>query len=285
MIRNGNDTCASWKELLETAIKEPGIIHEAYSRFWNYSLNNQISALMQCRARDLQPGPLATFRRWQELGRHVRKGEKALVLCMPVTVKSKREESADYDGSSEPGSKSMTNAVRTLFVYKPNWFVLSQTVGEPFTAPSVPDWNQDLGLENLDIQLEPFAHLDGNCQGYATRDRKVAVSPIAALPHKTLFHELAHILLGHTGDSSLSDGESTPKSLKEVEAESVALICCESLELPGAEYARGYIQHWIAGEEISEKSAQRIIQTADRILRAGTADSARCHHPTIQPFL
>jgi hypothetical protein len=80
-----------------------------------------------------------------------------------------------------------------------------------------------------------------------------------------LFHELGHILLGHIGDSSLSDGESTPKSLKEVEAESVALICCESLDLPGAEYARGYIQHWIHGEEIPEKSAQGIVQSAARL--------------------
>ena len=112
--------------------------------------------------------------------------------------------------------------------------------------------------------------MDGNCQGYATRDRKVAVSPLAVLPHKTLFHELAHILLGHIGDSSLTDGESTPKSLMEVEAESVALICCEALELPGAEYARGYIQHWLVGGEIPEKSAQRIVQSADRILKAGT---------------
>ena len=68
----------------------------------------------------------------------------------------------------------------------------------------------------------------------------------------------------------MSDGEVTPKSLREVEAESVALICCEALELSGAEYARGYIQHWIRGGEIPENSAQRIVQSADRILRAGT---------------
>jgi hypothetical protein len=225
---------------------------------------------MQCKDRNLQPGPIATFLRWKELGRFVRKGEKALVLCMPVTVKSKqnRKSSTEDAGPDEPTSKS--SSARTMFVYKPNWFVLSQTDGEPFTPPSSPTWDRGLALATLEIQEEPFNHMDGNCQGYATRDRKVAVSPLAALPHKTLFHELAHILLGHTTESSMSDGEITPKSLKEVEAECVALICCESLDLPGAEYARGYIQHWIQGAEIPEKSAQRIVQSADRILRAGT---------------
>jgi hypothetical protein len=82
---------------------------------------------------------------------------------------------------------------------------------------------------------------------------------------------MAHVLLGHTAESSMSDGEVTPRSLKEVEAECVALICCESLALSGTEYARGYIQHWIQGAEIPEKSAQRIVQSADRILRAGSA--------------
>jgi N-terminal domain of anti-restriction factor ArdC len=28
--------------------------------------------------RGIQPGPLATFPKWKELGRHVKKGEKAL---------------------------------------------------------------------------------------------------------------------------------------------------------------------------------------------------------------
>lgn len=34
-------------------------------------------------------GPLATYKAWQEKGRQVRKGEKALILCMPITGKRK----------------------------------------------------------------------------------------------------------------------------------------------------------------------------------------------------
>ncbi len=51
----------------------------------------------------------------------------------------------------------------------------------------------------------------------------------------------------------------------------MALICCENLGLEGAPYCRGYIQSWLAGDEIPEKSAQRIFAAADKILRAGTA--------------
>jgi len=50
-----------------------------------------------------------------------------------------------------------------------------------------------------------------------------------------------------------------------------ALIGCDALGLEGAAYCCGYIQAWLAGDEIPEKSAQRIFAAAGRILSAGTA--------------
>jgi hypothetical protein len=50
-----------------------------------------------------------------------------------------------------------------------------------------------------------------------------------------------------------------------------AMVLCESLQLPGAEYSRGYIQSWLRGDVIPEKSAMRIFEAADRILKAGQA--------------
>ena len=79
------------------------------------------------------------------------------------------------------------------------------------------------------------------------------------------------MLLGHTAEGSQADGELTPRSLRECEAEAVALLCCAALELPGATEARGYIQHWWGqGNPIPERSAQRIFKAADQILKAGT---------------
>ena len=57
-----------------------------------------------------------------------------------------------------------------------------------------------------------------------------------------------------------------------MEAEAVGLLCCEALNVEGADYCRGYIQHWLrpgTGEVIPEKSAQKIFRAADQILRAG----------------
>jgi hypothetical protein len=96
------------------------------------------------------------------------------------------------------------------------------------------------------------------------------VNPVAALPHKTTFHEIAHIVLGHTASEKLVDSEQTARHIREVEAESVALICCETLGLEGADFCRGYIQHWLKTEkEIPNQSAARIFTAASTILKAG----------------
>ena len=93
---------------------------------------------------------------------------------------------------------------------------------------------------------------------------RISVSPVAARPWKTTFHELAHLLLGHTSEGQRSDDERTPRDLRECEAEAVALLCCEALGLPGAPEARGYIQSWWgAGNEIPERSSQKILKVAD----------------------
>ena len=59
-----------------------------------------------------------------------------------------------------------------------------------------------------------------------------------------------------------------------LEAEAVALLCCESLGLEGAEFSRGYIQSWGQGQTFTERSAQRIFHAADRILKAGYAQNS-----------
>jgi antirestriction protein ArdC len=112
--------------------------------------------------------------------------------------------------------------------------------------------------------------LDGNVQGYA-KGRAVAINPVAEQPESTLFHEVAHIVLGHTVEGTLASDSSdrTPRDIRELEAECVALLCCETLGLPGAAESRGHIQSWFKGGEVPERSAQRIIHAADEILRAG----------------
>ena len=262
-------------DLLSRALTEPGVISRAYSAFHGYSLGNQLLAWVQCADRGIQPGPIATFMGWKDKGRYVRKGEKAIVLCMPLTGKRKAK-----DGEAAAPDRPEADArpeTFTRFVYRPNWFVLAQTDGQDLEPAPIPTWEHTRALDALGVTEEPFTSTDGNCQGYA-RQRTIAVSPLAELPHKTRFHELAHVMLGHTSEAEagLTDSEMTPRSLREVEAEAVALVCLEALGLPGADHCRGYIQHWNerrGAEPIPERSAQRIFKAADQILNAGTTNA------------
>jgi len=251
----------NFSTLLQQAVNEPGTIMKAYSAFHNYSIGNQLLALVQCQLRGIEPGPITTFPKWQDLKRHVKRGEKALTLCMPVTVKRKETNDTGED----------QDASFTTFVYKARWFVLAQTDGEAMDLPLMPAWDADRCLSALEIERIACTATDGNCQGYA-RKRQIAINPVAQLPHKTLFHEVAHVALGHTTEADFNDSELTPRNLREVEAEAVALLCCEALNLDGAEFCRGYIQEWLkrgSDSAIPEKSAQRILRVADQILKAG----------------
>ncbi len=172
-----------WSALLVEAVNKPGLIMEAYSAFHNYSIGNQILALVQCQLRGLEPGPINTFPGWQALGRTVKRGERALILCMPISRKVRDEEAPESNG--ENGERRFT-----IFMHKARWFAISQTVGDEFTAPRLPEWEADRPLAALDIAQIPFIDTDGNCQGYAKK-RQIAINPVAQLPYKTLFHEAA----------------------------------------------------------------------------------------------
>ena len=151
-MQNSNNP--TFAELLRSAVAEPGTLSSAYQQFHSYSLGNQLLAMFQCHARGVKPGPMATFPRWKELGRQVRKGEKALTLCMPITLKRRQDTNdADTDGA---------DSVFTRFVYRSRWFVLSQTEGNELPEPSVPAWNAQQALATLGIDEVEFGSTDGN---------------------------------------------------------------------------------------------------------------------------
>src|SRR5712691_2862900 len=121
---------ASFADLLCSAVSEPGTISTAYRAFHNYSFGNQLLALAQCAERGITPGPISTFMGWKDKGRYVRKGQKALTLCMPVTCKR----TIDHQDGTEDEARF------TRFVFRPHWFVLSQTDGQAIEPPSIPEW-------------------------------------------------------------------------------------------------------------------------------------------------
>lgn len=255
----------TFADMLATVATEPGILEQAFTRFHNYSIGNQLLAWIQCKEREITPGPIATYRTWQELGRQVRKGEKAISLLMPITCARKQTDETTGEESQ---------ATFTRFVTKARWFVLSQTDGRDYEAPAAPEWNGARALQALDVESVTFDLLNGNVQGYAV-GRRVSVSPVAERPLATLLHELAHVVLGHTSkDERMEDGAAIGYAQREVEAESVAFLVLASLGEDGLEYCRGYVQHYLRGNTIDERTAQRIFKAADTILRAGRSVEA-----------
>ena len=182
------------------------------------------------------------------------------------------KKAAQTDSVQEETAEPQT---RYAFRFRAYWFVLAQTEGEDtYTAP-IPGFDIDIALQTLNITRTPFDELNGNIQGFA-RGREIAVNPAAGLPHRTTLHELAHVVLGHTTSEKLVDSEQTTRHIREVEAEPVALICCETLGLEGADFCRAYIQHWLKTErEIPNQSAAHIFAAATSILKAGTPRSGQ----------
>ncbi len=234
-----------WSALLVEAVNKPGLIMEAYSAFHNYSIGNQILALVQCQLRGLEPGPINTFPGWQALGRTVKRGERALILCMPITRKVRDEEAAATRATARTASADLP----ALCIRRD---------GSPLARPSATNSPRHAcrsgkpseRLAALDIERIAFTDTDGNCQGYA-RKRQIAINPVAQLPHKTLFHETAHVILGHTSEADFTDTERTPKNLREVEAEVSRLALLRSVEprrrglLPRLYPELAMSRHWL----------------------------------------
>jgi len=254
-----------WMALLDEALNKPGTLSKAFEIFHRYSLGNVALAISQCDPDKL--GPISTYKGWNKLGRQVRKGEKAIALYMPVTVKVKDEDTDDV------------TCKKTGFMLKRNWFTLPQTDGdtEPVFAPP-PEWSVERALSALRIGKVTFDLTDGNALGAALIDeRKVMVSPLCKHPLRTLFHELAHVDLHAEGDPLSPHGERPPQDVREVEAEAVSYLVADALgvEMDVAEESRGYIQHWMRNDtaraDFAKTRASRVFGCAQRIIAAGKA--------------
>ena len=244
-----------FQELLTEALTKPGVVNAAYSAFHRFSIGNQILAAVQLLSRGLPVAPIASFMAWKLKGRFVKKGQKAISLYRPVTLKRR---------NAEDGEETFTR-----FILRAQWFSLDQTEGAPFAEEiAIPRWDRELAMQVLEIQEVPFSHVNGNCMGSASK-RSIQINPLNPLKHKTRFHELAHVVLGHTEQADIVDGQELSRSIEEVEAESVAYILCALLDLPGQAESRHYVQNWLAGHSLPERNSRRIFTAADKILRAG----------------
>lgn len=256
-----------WAATLVEALNAPGALGSTYTRFYNYSFLNQIRLMMQGLFE-----PCATYRRWAELGYQVTKGSKAKTVLAPVLVTKKDRE------TGKPVLDKNGNTQRILVGFKDSRtvFGFSDTDGDelPPLDVAADAWDTDTALKALKVTREKFKHNDGNTQGYSYENEKkgkvFAINPAAVYPTKTLFHELAHLVLGHC--KGLDDGKPVcERHIAEVQAEAVAYLVAKELKLVdwNDSESRAYIQGWLRGDEVEEKAIAQIFAAVNKILVAG----------------
>lgn len=257
-----------WREfiaqMLDPAV--PAHLGRTYSGFKagtegrGYSPMNQMWIFLQSDADSIYPaGPFGT---WKALGRNIIKGSKAKTVLKPVYIYKTEKDDTGKERKVKIGPVDYT-PIKTVFFY-------SDTEGEPLALePVADDWSLDRALENLDITRVDYKLVDGNTQGYSSK-REFAINPVAAHPMKTTFHELGHIVLGHTSDEQIAE-YSTHRGTKEFQAEAVAYLLAHELELTDwdASESRAYVRQWLAGDEVSDKDIRQVFGAVSKILTAG----------------
>lgn len=243
------------QELLEALFDIPGSVGETYSRLHRYSPRNiGFLALQGC-----PPAPVATYKRWSELGFQVQKGEKAYSILRPINVRVEAKDESEDDKMIQK-----FKVVRALFHY-------GQVAGDGELPPyEPPHWSLDRALETLDIEQVPFQSYEGNIGGYAL-DRTIAINSLAPFPLRTTLHEISHVEHGHTSPDGLAEYAEHRGSM-EFEAEASAFVVLKelgALDEATANVSRGYVQGHMRNERPTEPSLKRVLNVATRALNAG----------------
>lgn len=237
---------------------------EAGARFHQYSFGN-VQLIVRQRPDATR---VAGFTQWKALGRHVLKGEKGIAILAPLAYRRRLEDADDGTEQYQAGIRGF----RIVHV-----FDVAQTEGRdiPEVAPTLLEGEAPSGLWNdlaeqvttLGYSLEREAPVipgaNGETSGTA---RRVRVRPDVddAQAAKTLAHELAHIRLGHLDDGA---PVCAPRSLREVEAESVAFLVCSARGMGTDGYSFAYVAHWANGDpKAIAATGERVMSCARGIL-------------------
>jgi len=234
------------------------------ARFRQYSFNNTMLILIQ------KPDAtrVASYKKWQELGRQVRKGEKGLQIFAPMTRRAKPEEGGDEERRVLVGFRLVST------------FDVSQTEGDALpddvTRPVLLDGEAPEGLwESLaeivanhgyTLRFGPSQRGENGFTEPGSKSIQITEGLSPAQSVKTLIHEVAHMLL-HCEDKALTEDAILHRNVAEIEAESVAHIVAEVHGLPTSDYSVPYVAGWSNGKtEQIAATADRVLKTAKQIL-------------------
>lgn len=243
------------------------------AKFHKYSFNNTLLILTQRPNATLVAG----YNTWKKMGRHVKKGERAIKIFAPLIVKETRE-------NEETGE---TEEVSKLTGFKVvNVFDISQTEGKPLPCEELSMGDTVRGQELFEvlIRVSPvpvhFESLPMRAKGAFSPDKgvitlsdKLSGDERAAV----LLHELAHALAFRLGEQKRSNFGDEEYIKGEVIAEGAAFVAGEyfGLEIPSSfEYVAGWakdpekVLRW--GEAV-QKVASELICLVEKARKEGIA--------------
>ena len=114
--------------------------------FTEYSVNNRWLIFSQCMKKGLAPQKVASYTTWKKLHHQVKKGEKAIKIFAPCTVK-KVDVNTNVPATPEElqALESMESKEGTIYTFKVvSVFELKQTEGDPLSITEAPQitWQQ-----------------------------------------------------------------------------------------------------------------------------------------------
>ena len=198
---------------------------------------------------------LAPYNTWKKFDRHVKRGEKALSVIIPVTYVKKDQQGhpiLDKNGKPETG---------LTFRLKPTTFDVSQTEGKAMPkAAEVKEQLTDLDYANLyralmsiaktnnvsvrfeEMERSTFGYYNPTENQIVLRSNEMNKSQII----KTFLHETAHSELHHNNNPQQ---EQLTKSTAELQAESVAYVVASYYGIDTADYSFDYLAGWSNDKE------------------------------------
>ena len=209
---------------------------------------------------------VAGYHTWQDLGRHVKTGEKGIMIFAPILVKE-REKSPpapipDRTATKQNDAFRLTG-FRTAFV-----FDVEQTEGKP-----LPQFVKTTGdPREFADKLKAFVAKQGIAIEYdksitpaqgVSYGGKIRLIPglQPAEEFSVLAHELAHEMLHHTKDETR-----LPKVFEETQAEAVAYVVSRGVGLETNSAAADYIALYKGDKKTLAESLSAIQETSSRIL-------------------
>ena len=245
---------------------------DTMSKFHDYSLNNTLLILEQ----NPRATQLAGYNKWQQdFNRQVKRGEKGLMIWMPVEIKVKENHYVlDENGNRILGDDGKFK--REEVVVKKRTFKIGYTF----------DVSQTEQIEGKEvIELSPVKELEGNVKDYPTLTKALMeISPVPikieafkasakgcynsltneikiqpdmseAQTIKTMIHEIAHSIV-HSDENlnqlKQKNNVEFSKNEKEVQAESIAYIVSSHLGIDTSDYSFPYVATWGLSTEPSD---------------------------------